>query len=382
MIYLDNCATTAMRKEVIEEMVIALEEDFGNPSSLHKLGFNVEKKITNARKIISDYLKVNEKEIYFTSGGTESNNLAIGSAINKMKNRGRHIITTKIEHPSVLAVFKNLEKQGYKVSYLGVDKYGYIDLTKLSEIISDETILVSIMQVNNELGSIENIDEIGNIIKAKNPEIIFHVDGVQGFGKIEFNLRKSKLDLYSFSSHKIHGPKGMGGLYINEKLKLEPVVFGGNQERGFRSGTENAPSIIGFGKAVEIMKNNFEEESSCVKMINSYFREKVAEIEDIRINTSRENSSPYIINLSINNIRGEVLVHYLEQSEIFVSTSSACSSNDTKKSHVLQSIGLDNKEIEGSIRVCFSHDISKEDIDKTIDEMKKAVEEIREIIMR
>lgn len=382
MIYLDNCATTAMRKEVIEEMVIALEEDFGNPSSLHKLGFNVEKKITNARKIISDYLKVNEKEIYFTSGGTESNNLAIGSAINKMKNRGRHIITTKIEHPSVLAVFKNLEKQGYKVSYLGVDKYGYIDLAKLSEIISDETILVSIMQVNNELGSIENIEEIGNIIKAKNPEIIFHVDGVQGFGKIEFNLRKSKLDLYSFSSHKIHGPKGMGGLYINEKLKLEPVVFGGNQERGFRSGTENAPSIIGFGKAVEIMKNNFEEESSCVKMINSYFREKVAEIEDIRINTSRENSSPYIINLSINNIRGEVLVHYLEQSEIFVSTSSACSSNDTKKSHVLQSIGLDNKEIEGSIRVCFSHDISKEDIDKTIDEMKKAVEEIREIIMR
>lgn len=383
MIYLDNCATTEMREEVLTTLYQALREDFGNPSSLHSLGFSVEKKITRAREIIASFLRVDRSEVYFTSGGTESNNLAINSGIKKMRNRGKHLITTKIEHPSVLSVYKNLEREGFRVSYLSVDREGFVKLDELRDALCDETIMVSVMQVNNELGSIEDIEEIRKIIDAKNEEILLHVDGVQGFGKVRLNLRAAGVDMYSFSSHKVHGPKGVGGLYIREERKLEPSIFGGNQERGFRSGTENAPSIIAFGRAVEVLNNSFDEEVKHVRDINEYFREEISKnIEDISINTDFEKSSPFIVNVSIRNIRGEVLVHFLEQEEIYISTSSACSSNDTKKSHVLQSIGLDNNEIEGSIRICFSHKTSREDIDKTILVMKKAVKDIRDIIMR
>lgn len=383
MIYLDNCSTTKIRDEVMEKFIKSLKDDFANPSSLHGIGFEVEKKLEKARGYIGSYLRVDRDEIYFTSGGTESNNLAISSVVNKFKNRGNHIITSSIEHPSVLNKFKHLESIGFDVSYIDVNNDGELDLKALSDQIREDTVLVSIMHVNNELGTISDINEISRLIEEKKSRALFHVDGVQAFGKIEFSLKELKVDLYSFSSHKIYGPKGVGGLYINKKNHLDPVIFGGNQESGFRSGTENSPAIIAFGEAVRILDENFDKENSHVKEIKNYFIEKLEdEIDDIKINGKIKKTSPYIVNISIRNTRGEVLLHYLEQDEIYISTSSACSSNDTEKSHVLRSIGLTDNEIEGSIRICFSYNTSREDIDYTIDKMKKAITEIREIMMR
>lgn len=383
MIYLDNCSTTQMRDEVIIKMTESLRKDFANPSSLHRVGFEVEKKIEQARKYIGDYLRVDKEEIYFTSGGTESNNLAISAVINKLKNRGNHIITSSIEHPSVLNQFKHLELIGFEVSYLSVNDNGSIDLDELEKNIRKDTILVSIMHVNNELGTILEIDKVKKLMREKNNFSLFHVDGVQAFGKIEFSLAKSEVDLYSFSSHKIHGPKGVGGLYINKRNHLDPVIFGGDQEKGFRSGTENSPAIIAFGEAVRILGENFYKESKHVSEMKEYFIQKFKnEIEDVKINGEYRKASPYIVNISIADIRAEVLLHYLEEKEIYISTSSACSSNNTKKSHVLKAIGLTDNEIEGSIRICFSYDIVEEDIDYTIRIMKESVKEIREIMKR
>lgn len=383
MIYLDNCSTTQMRDEVIKVMTDSLRNDFANPSSLHRVGFDVEKKIEVAREHIGKYLKVDRDEIYFTSGGTESNNLAISSVVEKLKNRGRHLITTSIEHASVLNQFKHLEGAGFDVTYLNVNNDGGIDLEEVKAALREDTILVSMMHVNNEIGSILDIGGIKKLMREKNDFSLLHVDGVQAFGKIEFSLRSLDVDLYSFSSHKVYGPKGVGGLYINKRNSLDPVIFGGNQEKGFRSGTENSPGIIAFGEAVRILDENFDEEHKQVVGIKEYFIDRLEdEIDDIKINGRNIETSPYIVNVSIRNTRGEVLLHYLEQEEIYISTSSACSSNDTKKSHVLQGIGLTDNEIEGSIRICFSYETSREDIDYTIEKMKEAVKEIREIMMR
>lgn len=384
MIYLDNCSTTKPRKEVVKTMAEAMMDYFGNPSSLHRLGMVAEKEVKRSREYIGKYLDVDINEIYFTSGGTESNNIAIQSAVNKLRNRGNHIITTKIEHASVLNLMRNYEKEGFEITYLDVNNLGNISLERLEESIKDTTILVSIIHVNNEIGNIEPIDKIKKVIKKKNPNTLFHVDGVQSFGKVKFSLKGSGVDMYSFSGHKIHGPKGVGGLYIDRKHALGPIVFGGNQEKGLRSGTENTPGIIGFGQAVKIMDENFKDESKLVYGLKKYFISRIQnEIKDIKINTSLDgNSSPYILNISFRNTRGEVLLHYLEDENIYVSTTSACSSKGTEKSHVLKAIGLTNNEIEGSIRFCFSYENTIEELDKTMDVLKKSVEEIRQIIMR
>ncbi len=382
MIYLDNCSTTRIRKEVAEIMIKSMVEDFGNPSSLHKLGLRAEKKVKEAREIISSFLKVDMGEIFFTSGGTESNNIAIQSLVNKMANRGNHLITSKIEHPSVLNIMKFYEKKGFLVDYLDVDQDGQISLDHLRSLVTDKTILVSIMGVNNELGTIQPLRQISRIIKEVNPRTFFHVDGVQAFGKIDLDLKDLGIDAYSFSSHKVHGPKGVGGLFIDKSHKLDPIVYGGNQERGLRSGTENLTGIIGFGQAVKILKENFKEEREKVTNLRAYFTSGVQEIDDIRINTSLEKSSPYIVNISFNDTRGEVLLHYLESQDIYVSTTSACSSNGTEKSHVLKAIGLNDKEIEGALRFCLSYENTREDIDQTIEALKKYVKEIRKIILR
>lgn len=384
MIYLDNCSTTKPRKEVVKIMSESMIDYFGNPSSLHRLGMVSEKKVKEAREYIGTYLDVNKDEIYFTSGGTESNNIAIQSAVNKLKNRGNHIITTKIEHPSVLNVIKDYEKQGIEITYLDVDELGNISLEELETSIKDNTILISIIHVNNEIGTIAPIDKIKQIINRQNPNILFHVDGVQGFGKVKFSLKASGIDMYSFSGHKIYGPKGIGGLYIDKKHTLGPIVFGGNQEKGLRSGTENTPGIIGFGEAVKIMSEKFNFERELVYGLKAYFVSRIKEeIKDIKINTSLDDkSSPYILNVSFRNIRGEVLLHYLEDDDIYVSTSSACSSQGTEKSHVLKGIGLNKNEIEGSIRFCFSYENTIEDLDITIKALKNAVAEIRQITMR
>lgn len=383
-IYLDNCSTTKPRERVIEEMIHYLREEYGNPSSLHRLGFNIEKKIENVRENIADSLNVNKDEIYFTSGGTESNNLAVQGIVNKYNRNGKHIITTRTEHPSILNLIKDQERRGFNVSYLEVDSNGIIDLDKLRESIRKDTILVSIMQVNNETGSIQPIWEIKRILKEEGSEALLHVDGIQGFCKIPIKLEQWGIDAYSFSGHKIYGPKGIGGLYINKDLKLEPIVFGGNQEKGLRSGTENVPGIMGLGKAVEIMKTNSMKEREYIEEIKSYFIKKVEkEIEYIHINSPLgKNHSPYILNISFEYVRGEVLLHYLEDDGIYVSTGSACSSKGVEKSHVLTELGLSDNQIEGAVRFCFSYKNTKEEIDYTIEILKSSVEEIREITMR
>lgn len=384
MIYLDNCATTKIRDKVLQKMYESLKDDFGNPSSLHRLGLESEKKIKNSREIISNFLDTKPSEIYFTSGGTESNNIAIQSIINKLSNRGKHIITTKIEHASVLNTMEHFEQKGFKITYLDVDKEGKIDLNQLKDSICEETIMVSVIHVNNEIGTIQDIKEIRNIIKDENPNTLFHVDGIQSFGKIPFSLRDLDVDTFSFSGHKIYGPKGIGGLFIKDKLKLKPIVFGGNQELGIRSGTENLTGIIGMGEAVRIITQKQNKELNHIKDLKEYLSKKIIEnLEEIEINSPLdEKASPYILNISFKKTRGEVLLHYLEQKEIYVSTASACSSNGTQKSHVLKAIGLKDDDIEGAIRMCFSYDIQKKDLDYVVETLKISVDEIRKIIMR
>ena len=383
-IYLDNCSTTKTKDEVIDEMIYYLKEDYGNPSSLHRMGHKVEKKIEGVREKISNFLKVNKEEIYFTSGGTESNNLAIQGIVNKYNRKGKHIISTNIEHPSVLNILKHYESLGYEITYLKVDNRGFISLEELRNALREDTILVSIILVNNEIGSIQPIKEIKDIMKEKKSKALLHVDGVQGFGKIPIEIRDWGIDTFSFSGHKIHGPKGIGGLYVNKKVSLDPIVFGGNQEKGLRSGTENTAGIMGLGKAVELMEKNYIEDFQKVKGVKDYFINKlVDEIGHIHINSPINGDySPYILNVSFEYTRGEVLLHYLEDKNIYVSTGSACSSKGVEQSHVLKALGLNQLQSEGTVRFCFSHENTIREIDYTMEVLKKSVEEIRHITMR
>lgn len=383
-IYLDNSSTTKPRDEVIEEMTFMLKTCYGNPSSLHRMGFDAEKKVKWARNIIADFLKIRSEELFFTSGGTESNNLAIQGIINKNLRCGNHIITSNIEHPSVLNIFKNYENRGLRVTYLDVDKDGIIDLDELEESIDDETILIALMLVNNEIGSIEPVEKVKKILTRKRSKAFFHVDGIQAFGKIPLHLKEWGIDSFSFSGHKIHGPKGIGGLYLNKDVILNPLIFGGGQERGIRSGTENVPGIVGMGKAVEILNNEFFETREKVMELKKYFIGRLKnEISDIKINSGvDERFSPFILNVSFMGIRGEVLLHYLEEKGIYISTGSACSSHSKEKSHVLKSIGLKDREVEGTVRFSFSAMNTKKDLDYTLDVLKDSLEEIRRITKR
>ena len=384
MIYLDNCATTKVRQEVLEKMYDSFNSDFGNPSSLHRLGLKSEKRVEETRNILGRFLGVSSKEIYFTSGGTESNNIAIQSIVNNMRRRGNHIITTKIEHSSVLNTMKFLEKNGFNVTYLSTDEFGYIDIEEFKEKLTEDTILVSIIHVNNEIGSIQNIKKIKEIMKENNSQALLHLDGVQSFGKIEFSLRDLGVDTYSFSGHKVYGPKGIGGLYVNSTLHLNPIIFGGNQEKGLRSGTENVQGIVGLGEAVRILLDKHVLEAKYVEGLREYMVGKIQrEIADIKLNTLIDkNTSPYILNISFRNTRGEVLLHYLEDKGIYVSTGSACSSNKSGKSHVLKAMGKSPEEQDSALRFSLSHDLSPEDMDYTIQVLAKEVKEIRKFVRR
>ncbi|WP_347877421.1 cysteine desulfurase family protein [Caloranaerobacter azorensis] len=304
--------------------------------------------------------------------------------IKRYAKRGNHIITTKIEHPSVLNIFKYYEDKGFEITYLNVNEKGIIDLKQLEDSITDKTILVSIMMVNNEIGTVQPIKEVVEIIKKKNKNVKLHVDGVQAFGKIDIQLKNLGVDAFSFSGHKIHGPKGVGGLYIKNGTVLEPIIFGGNQERGLKSGTENTPGIVGLGKAVEIIKNNFEDEKNHILEVKKYFIDKVLEkIDNIKINSyTDDRCAPHIVNISFIGVKGEVLLHYLEEDGIFVSTGSACSSHKKGRSHVLKSIGLKEEEIEGAIRFSFAFYNTKEEIEYAVDRLEKSVRDIRKIMMR
>ncbi|RDY29219.1 cysteine desulfurase [Romboutsia weinsteinii] len=380
-IYLDNSATTKPYKEVVERMMYALTSDYANPSSLHKKGIEVEKNIKAVRQDIARSIGAKDKEIYFTSGGTESNNTIIRGVANLHKKRKNHIISTVIEHPSVLNTLKDLEDEGFEVTYLNVDKEGKIDIDELKNSIKPSTCLITIMHVNNEIGSIQPIAEIGKYLKSLQDKVYLHVDAIQSYAKINFRPSRYNIDFMSVSAHKFHGPKGIGFMYIKENNRLKPMLTGGGQEIGVRSGTENVPGIYGLGEAVKIITKDLDSKIEKISGLKNLLKDEIIKsIEDIKVN-SPEDGVCHILNISFRGIKGEVLLHYLEQKGIYVSTGSACSSKK-KGSHVLNMIGLTPDEIEGAIRFSLSDDNTEEEILEVVRVLKESISDLRMIMRR
>lgn len=372
-VYLDNSATTRQYDEVTDVMTNAMRDCFGNPSSLHSLGLASEKQIKAARMQIAETLGADADEIFFTSGGTESDSTALYGIAQSKKREGKKIITSEVEHPAILEVCKKLEKQGFEVEYIGVDRYCHLNLEQLKNAIDDSTILISIMAVNNEVGTIMPINKLTEIKR----KAILHTDAVQGYGKIP--MQNTGADLISLSSHKIHGPKGMGALYVRKGTLITPLLVGGGQEKHMRAGTENVPGILGFAKASEKMYKNFDKRIENMKKTKAYLKNGMeTELKDIVVNTP-EDSAPSVLNISFLGTRAEVLLHTLEQDEIFVSTGSACSSNKKGNSHVLRAMGLKDKEIEGAIRFSFNEFNTIEEMDYVLDKVKNAVNRFRRL---
>lgn len=389
LVYLDNSATTRPYDAVTAAMTEAMKDNFGNPSSLHSLGLQAEKEVKNARKTVAKCFGAGEDEIYFTSCGTESDNTVLMGTAQAKKRRGNKIIVSAVEHPAILEPAKRLESMGYKIDYIGVDRLCRLNLEQLAASLDDETILISVMGVNNETGTIMPIDKIAELKDAYNQkngtDIWLHCDAVQALGKVSVNVGKEYrgVDFISASAHKIHGPKGMGVLYAKKGLNLPPFMLGGGQERHMRSGTENTPGIIGFGKACEIADENFVQRTSAMKEARQYLLDLIKDqIGDIVINSPQdETGCPSVLNVSFLGTRGEVLLHTLEQDGIFVSTGSACSSNhsSSKGSHVLNAMGLSPKEIEGAIRFSFSEFNTREEMEYVADKLKTAVIRFRKL---
>ena len=376
-IYFDNSATTMPYDEVIQEVSNGMKEYFGNPSSLHKIGMKCEKRLNEVREYFASTIKCNRDEIYFTSGGSEGNNLILKGLLKP----GHHFITTTFEHHSIINTCKELEANGVKITYLDVDSEGRISLEDLEEAIRKETTLISIMYVNNEMGAIQDLEAIGNLIKERSSRAKFHVDAVQGYGKLPIDVNKAKIDFLTVAGHKIHGPKGTGFVYIKKGIVLNSLISGGGQEKGVRAGTENLPAIIGFEKAAKITFENIDERYKYISELKEYFIEKLKDIKDVRINSGMNNFSPYILNVSFLGVRAEVLLHLLEDSGIYVATGSACTSKSSAAhgSYVIKALGLNNKEIESAIRFSFSYQNTKEEIDYTIDVLKKSLMFLRRV---
>lgn len=366
-VYLDNSATTRCFDEVAELMTKIMCEDYGNPSSLHRKGVQAEQYIRYAKETIAKNLKVNEKEIFFTSGGTESDNLALRGCAYANCRAGRHLITTQIEHPAILQTMKQLEEEGFRVTYLPVDEKGCIRPEDLQRAITGETILVSIMHTNNEVGSLQPIEEAGALIKRMNPRILFHVDAVQGYGKFRILPKKMHIDLLSVSGHKIHGPKGIGFLYVDEKVKIKPILFGGGQQNGLRSGTENVPAIAGLAKAIEIVYSNLDREVEELYRIKEAFVEGVKQIPDVFVNGhSGRDGAPHVVSVSFQGVRSEVLLHALEDKGVYVSAGSACSAHKPQPSATLQAMGIDKELLGSTIRFSFSVFTTMDEISYTL----------------
>ena len=384
-VYLDNSATTKAFPEVAELVAKIMCEDYGNPSSLHLKGVQAERYIRYAKETLAKILKVNEKEIIFTSGGTESDNLALIGCAMANRRAGNHLITTRIEHPAVLQTMKYLENLGFQITYLPVDHNGLISLEDLRKSIRPDTILVSVMHTNNEIGALEPIAEIGQLLKSLKPNVLFHVDAVQGFGKARIYPKKMGIDLLSVSGHKIHGPKGVGFLYISDRVKIHNISYGGGQQKNLRSGTENVPGIAGLAKAAEIMYAHLEEDVDKLYGLKTYFVDGLKQLPDIRINgISGRNSAPHIISVSVRGVRSEVLLHALEDKGIYVSAGSACAANkpQTEASSTLNGIGLE-KELAGStIRFSMSVYTTKEELDYTLKAMYDMIPMLRKYTRR
>lgn len=384
-VYLDNSATTKPYNEAVDVMTKVLREDFGNPSSLHTLGIAAEKYVKNARKSLAASLGASEDEVFFTSCGTEADNMAIMGAANARKHQGKKIITTAVEHPAILEPCKKLEQMGYKVEYIGVDNKCRLNMAQLEAAIDEDTILISIMGVNNETGTIMPLKEIIELKEKFNKnhgtDILMHTDAVQAFGKVPVNVKGDLkgIDMISVSGHKIHGPKGVGGIYVRKGLALPAYIVGGGQEGHMRSGTENTAGIAGFGKAIDLAFDDFDGRVNAMARAKARLQEAItSEIKDIVVN-SPEESAASVLNVSFLGTRGEVLLHTLEQDGIFVSTGSACSSNKKGQSHVLGAMGLKHKEIEGAIRFSFSEFNTDEEMDYVADRVKFAVTKFRKL---
>lgn len=381
--YFDNSATTKVTDSVKDIVIKTMVEDYGNPSSMHMVGVEAEKYIKTAKENISKILKVDEKEIYFTSGGTEGNNLATVGVAEANNRSGNKIITTEIEHSSVASPMKYLEKEGYDVVYLPVDNFGVVDMEALKKEMSEDTILVSVMYVNNEVGAIQPIGEIGKFIKTINPKVVFHVDAIQAFGKMEIKPKKENIDILTVSGHKIHAPKGSGFIYIKKNTKINPIISGGGQQDGIRSGTENVPGIAGIGQAAKDCYDNLEQNVQRMTELKDYLIDRLSEIEGVTINSRKgSEGAPHIVSASFRGVRSEVLLHALEDKGIYVSAGSACSSNRPSISRTLKAMDIDKELLGSTIRFSFSEFNSKEEIDYCMEQLNQLLPVLRKYVRR
>ncbi len=377
-VYFDNSATTRCEKEAVDIMTRLLCEDYGNPSSLHEKGVIAENYIKTAAEQIAHTLKAQKKEIIFTSGGTESNNLALLGTALSHKRSGRHIITTAIEHASVYNPLIFLEKQGYTVTYLPVDASGRASLEALESAITEDTILVSMMHVNNEIGTIEPVEQAAQLIHAKNPHTLFHVDAIQSYGKLRIHPKRMGIDMLSVSGHKIHGPKGVGFLYVRDKTKLTPIIYGGGQQRDMRSGTENVPGIAGLGVAAEQIYTDFDEKIERLYELRDYFIAGLHSLDGVTINGAQgREAAPHIVSVSFEDIRAEVLLHALAERHIYVSSGSACSSNHPAISGTLKAIGVADSLLDATIRFSFSVHSSVKEADYVLEQLQELLPQLR-----
>lgn len=370
-VYLDNSATTRPFDEVTDLVMYYMKEEYGNPSSLHHMGLVAEKGMKNARKQVAAAVGCSENDVIFTSGGTEADNLGIIGAARAAKRKGSRIITSKIEHPAVLQAFARLEEEGFTAVYLDVDNEGYVDLDQLRSEITDDTVLISCMHVNNESGSVQPIDKIAGMKR----NAVLHVDCVQSFGKLQ--LPGNGVDLISISGHKVHGPMGTGALINRTGVNIKPLLYGGGQEKDIRPGTENLPAICGFGLACEMITSDMSEKEAEIARMKDYLLKGISDsVSNVKIN-SPAGSCPSVLNISFLGTRGEVILHTLEQDGIYVSTGSACSSNHGGGSHVLKAMGLNDEEITGAIRFSFGRFNKMEEMDYVIEKVKSAVDRFR-----
>ncbi|MBQ1312223.1 MAG: cysteine desulfurase [Blautia sp.] len=377
-IYFDNSATTRCYDEVRDIVVKTMTADYGNPSAMHRKGVEAEEYVKEAARRIARILKVDPKEILFTSGGTESDNMAVIQTAMALKRSGNHVITTKVEHPAVREPVSYLEKQGFEVTYLPVDEHGVVKQQALQEALRPDTILVSIMQVNNETGAVMPVEEYGSLIKRLSPGAVFHVDAIQSFGKFPIYPRRSKIDLLSVSSHKIHGPKGVGFLYIRSGVKILPLILGGGQQNGMRSGTDNVPGIAGMGLAAEMVYQNLEENVRHLRELRKYMIEGLAGIEGVHVNGMPfPEGAPHIISATFDGIRSEVLLHALEDRGVYISAGSACSSHKRKPSATLSAMGLSREQIESTVRISFSEENTLQEAEQALGILREQVSVLR-----